>query len=270
MGDPSHDSCRRIVHAELARRGWQLADPEALADEVCREMVEKQVPAADLETKAKRATLRHYCVILHTACSAHGTDRQRRGFEELWYYLYPIAHYKLRGDPSFAEDLTQQALEKTWKNLANCRDAGSFLNYATLILINEIRQYFRDKFKNGGGSDEPAWFEKELDETDLSDTNSEGDVKPFDVIEDESSGEALDKVIVDEDLKELLAVLEECVENRLYREVLIDLFFEDKGFAEIASSRRMTVAHVYVCKNRGLKELSQCEAFIRFVERKRR
>jgi RNA polymerase sigma factor (sigma-70 family) len=264
VGESRQDKCRRIVRAMLAKQGWQLEDPDTLANAISQELAEQQAS----DTEIQRATIRHYCVVLHTACSDQGSARQRRAFEELWNYLYPMALYRVHNDAELAEDMTQQALEKTWKNLAHCRNTGSFLSYSALILINEIRQHFRKKFKREANSKEPDWFEIEMTETALSGFGSEDEPDGSKLFVENSGDEALLKVMGDEAGKELLEILQKCLKNPLHRAVLNDLFFDDKVPTEVASAHGITVDHVFVCRNRGLKALRQCDTFIRFLEGK--
>jgi RNA polymerase sigma factor (sigma-70 family) len=212
-----------------------------------------------------RATVRHYCVILHAANRKPGSFRERRAYTELWNYLYPIALYKTH-NTNLAQDVTQQALVKVWTKRAQCREPGSYLSWATLILINEIREHFRVEDRRRIQSKESAEKKPELTESDMErDDDGEGQ-SAMDRAESAPRSEGLEVLMADETQRELVLIIQACVKNDQQQRVLIQVFLNDKGYKEIAEELGITVNNVYVLRHRGLEALRKCDAFISYVE----
>jgi RNA polymerase sigma factor (sigma-70 family) len=251
----------------LAKRGWQLVqDENAFAEAICAEIYQRAMGDGDQTRVAiERATIRHYCIVLHAACSEPGSPRQRRAFEELWQYLYPIGLYKTH-DTNLAQDLTQQALIKVWRNLSRCRAPGSFLNYATLVLLNETREYYRGKGRRREMFGEANRSEREITERDMRRSDDAEGHLESNTLGKAPRDEGLDLAITEETQRELSALIRECVRNAQQQRVLIELFFNDKGYREIAEKLGITVGNVHVLRHRALSALRKCDAFARFVE----
>ncbi len=253
--------CHSIALALLAHRGWLLGDQVALARSICLELADMNAPKMVIE----RATIRHYCRILYAACGDRNSSQQRRAFTELWTALFSLAKQKVTRDPDLAEDLAQQALAKTFKNLGKCKDPGSFLNFAALILINEIRDYYRKTFRNRGKLGEENWVKIEVSESELSEFGSEYNFAHSRAGADEPGEADVGHRLDGESRKEFHATLRRCVENQKHRRVLEELL-KDRGYKEIAESLAMSVGNVYVCRNRAIQALRKCQAFLRFLE----
>ncbi len=261
------ERCHSITLGLLAKRGWQLVqDEKAFAAAICAEVESRASERAEEQRIAiERATIRHYCGILYTTCNDQGSRRQRRAFEELWQYLYPIALYKTR-DANLAQDVAQQSLVKVWRKISQCREPGSFLNWATLILINEIREYYRRKdhreeVHSGSDRDELVTTESDMKHSDDAEDQSKLD-RPAEVFNDPG----LKLIVTDETERELLAIIKQCVSNTQQQRILVESFFNDKGYKEIAEELGLTVGNVHVLRHRALNALRKCSAFIRFVE----
>lgn len=259
------ERCHSTVVGVLAKRGWQLVqDEKAFAGAICLEVQLRSLEGAEQQRVAiERATIRHYCVILYAACSDSGSPRQRRAFKELQEYLYPLARYRMHG-ADLAEDVTQQALVKTWENLAACENPGSFLNYAALILIHEISDHFRKAYKRDKESGE--YFKVEATQTEMQYHDSEDDAGEPGASTRDPSDRNLEHLFADKTRQLWFPIIEQCVENRQYRAVIIELFFANKAYKQISDDLGISVGNVYVYRNRALKILRKCEAFKRFFE----
>jgi RNA polymerase sigma-70 factor (ECF subfamily) len=235
---------REIILKTLADHGWQLAeDQEQFAVEICAEICQRGIADTTQErTAIQRAVMRHYCVILHAACAESNTSRQRRAFVELWNYLFPIALYKTH-DAALAQDLAQQSLEKIWKHWVQCKDPASFLGYVRMVLINEIRDWFR---KNNRATLEP------IDEIVEIGTN------PVSV----QSGTEAERAENDDLRRQLLDVIEKCLKDPRQRAIIIESFLNECGYKEIAEMLDITVGNVHVLRHRALQTLRKCQVFI--------
>ncbi len=245
MGD-SLGECISKALAVLANRGWSLGDQNSIAKAACAEFVN----ASAQKQKLEWAVVRHYSPVLHAACGDVGTSQQERAYKELWAHLYKQAKRKV-DDADLAEDMAQEALTRTWKNLRKCREPKCFLGYATLILINAIRDYYR---------------EPETVEPQQSELIEEDDFPPTDTSEIEPLSDDLAE-FDDKARAELIAAIEECVNNDTCRSVLLE-WLKETGFKRISEMLAITVNHVYQCKLRAIRELRRCVAFWRFLDRR--
>lgn len=261
------ERCRAVVLEALAKRGWQLVqDQTKFVEEICTEVRERGLGNWEqVHIALERTTIRHYCHVLHEACAKPGAPCQKHAFEELWRYLYPIALYKTH-QADLAQECTQQALEKIWRKLSQCREPGSFLSWTTLILINEIREYYRGKGQREAKSEETYWIDHETIEIEMGrsdDAEEESKLSQSRTTQDNAD---LDRVITDETQRELLAIIVECIKNSQQQRILIESFFNDKGYKEIAEQLGITVGNVHVLRHRALLKLRKCDAFTRYIE----
>ena len=245
MEDSSEKRRREIVLKTLADHNWQLVeDQERFAAEICAEICERGIADTTQErTAIQRAAVRHYCVILHAACAGPITSRQQRAFTELWNYLFPIVLYKTH-DAALAQDLAQQSLEKIWKHLTQCKDPASFLGWASMILVNEIRDWFR---KNKHAT---------LDPIDVIDETEPNQVSV------KSEGTETERVENDDLRRQLLDVIEKCLKDPRQRVILIESFLNERGYKEIAEMLGITIGNVHVLRHRALQTLRKCLVFI--------
>jgi len=247
---------REIVLKILADHGWQLVeDQEQFAVEICAEICQHAIGDTKQEQAAiQRAVMRQYCVVLHAACVGPNVSRQHRAFTELWKYLFPIALYKTH-DAALAQDLAQQSLEKIWKYLPQCKDPTSFLGWASMILINEVRDWFR-KNKHLIADSFDVLPEIEINHPDKS-PESEAQGIP----RGSESGET-DWVMNDDLRRQLLDVIEKCLKDPRQRVIIIESFFNERGYKEIAEMLGLTVGNVHVLRHRALRTLRKCQVFI--------
>lgn len=266
MEESGKEQCYRTVLNVLAKRGWQLVrDETGFAEKICAELRQRETTDTPERVAIERATIRHYCQVLHGACSESGSSLQKRAFEELWRYLYPIALYKTH-NADLAQDLTQQALEKVWKKISQCREPGSFLSWATLILINEIREHYRHKGHREEKSGESNWVETEIVESEMEHSDESEEHSEFSQRRNASIDDGFSQAVTDETQRELFAIIRTCIKNPQQQKILVDSFFNDKGYKEIAEELGITVGNVHVLRHRALSALRKCEAFIQFIE----
>jgi RNA polymerase sigma factor (sigma-70 family) len=175
-------------------------------------------------------------------------------------YLYPIALYKTH-DADLAQDVAQRALIKTWRSLSQCREPGSFFNYAMQILLNEIRDHHRQE----GKQRHPAG-ESIVTASDMNHPDSEEDESKFERLGDDSTDSGLRQAMDEESQRELLAIIRRCLKSHPQQTIIIESFFDDKGYKEIAEKLGITVNNVHVLRHRALAALRKREEFIRFFE----
>ncbi len=266
MGESWGERCRRIVEGVVRKREWKLVtDLADFAKKVCAEVRKLRINEAEKERQAiERATVRRYCVILYGACSEAGSSRQDAAFKDLWRYFYSIARHKT-GEPDLAQELAQRALVKTFEKLGQCREPKSFLKFAWLILLNVVRDHYRELKKHGGIS---VPFED-------SSPNSKDEKKRADEImktsglesdERAPDEEAINHVSREQFHRDLLAIIRSCVKHELQQTVLIELLIKGKELQEVAEDLNLKVTYVRVLKHNGLVALRDCDAFIRFFE----
>jgi len=249
--------CCGIVLKTLADRDWRLVeDQERFTADICAEIRQRDITDTTQErTAIQRTVMRHYCVIMHAACSGSSVLHQRRAFRELWNYLFPIALYKTH-DAQLAQDLTQQSLEKAWKHLAQCQDSASFLAWVGMILLNEVRDWFRKNKRPSADSVEV------ITETELN--RSEDTPAPELNQTPASPGSVEINQVINDDLhRQLLDAIEKCLKDPRQRAILIDSFLNERGYKEIAEVLGITVGNVHVMRHRALRTLRKCEVFIR-------
>lgn len=128
--------CRAAVDRLVERHRWALL-PQA---EFVRRTAE--LLAAGQTSEPYRAAVAVYCRALHAACSGReGEQRQNLAYGELFRYLYDSA----RAYPDVREDVTQQALERTFRSFERCREPGAFLAFALMHLADAARAMRRQE-----------------------------------------------------------------------------------------------------------------------------
>lgn len=255
----SAQRCREIVRKMLADHGWQLVEEEErFTAEICAEICQRNFTDTRQERLAiQRAVMRHYCVILYAACAGTVLSRQRRAFTELWNYLFPIALYKTH-DSQVAQDLTQQALEKIWKRLAQCRDAASFLAWSSMVLLNEIRDWARKRKRL------PLASTEVLTETELRHSEDPAQLETQPVLVG-SENKVTDQTINADLHQRLLYVIEKCLQDLRQRVIIIESFLNERGYKEIAEQLGLTIGNVHVLRHRALRLLRECHVFIELL-----
>jgi len=272
MGDELRERCRTVVRWVLAQRGWGLVQDEAVFVEEVLAEVQARLPnnRRPLEKIIEDATVNRYGHVWHAACGAAGTLRQRRAFTELHRYMFSIALYRANHNQRIAEESTQEALIKVWLHLDRVREPGSFARWAGVIVSNAVNQALRRQTeKIGGTNGEITWQAKEIDEADLQPGGAaEGTWPETRGIGDQpgSSPASQKAKITDEIRARIEAAIKACLRSEQQQAVIIGLFFEQKGFKEVADELGTTPQNVYVLKTRALTHLRECEVFLEAVE----
>ena len=133
--------CRAEVERLKVQHNWRLLSPEDWARRVFERVIAGSL--AGLRPVAMHV----YSQALHAACSgAEGAQRQNHGYEELFRYLYAMAHRRHR---DIAEDATQRAIEQAFALFKRCRTPGTFLAFALQQLQSSISTIRRQERRFG-------------------------------------------------------------------------------------------------------------------------
>jgi len=258
--------CLGASEGILARWGWSLLTAEELARRAEAHLmaIESAAPAGwQIQRRViQHAVLRLYGRELYQACGHPDGAMQERAFSELWAYLYPIAFYRTR-DTALAQDATQQTLLTVWEKRTRCRDPHSFLNWATMILINQVRGIFRQASMVVPGEEEEAVEgqtpRREWREVPMADLWGNDRDREFELKEEVRPDRAL---LRRESQARLVTALEKALRSPQQRRVIIGLFIEEKGLLELAQELGITPANVYTLKSRALARLRRRQDFL--------
>jgi RNA polymerase sigma factor (sigma-70 family) len=133
--------CRAEVERLKVQYDWRLLSPEDWARRVFERVIAGSL--AGLRPVAMHV----YSQALHAACSgAEGGRRQNHGYEELFRYLYAMAHRRHR---DIAEDATQRAIEQVFALFSRCRAPGTFLAFGLQQLQSSISTIRRQERRFG-------------------------------------------------------------------------------------------------------------------------
>lgn len=131
VGQRLEQDCAEAVDELLARHDWQLLDRQTFIDQTAGHL------RAGTATTPIRAAMHTYSHALYRACSGQeGRRREERGYRELFRYLYDTAFWRYR---DVCDDATQRALERIYRNVQTCRNAGAFLAFALQYLRDAAR-----------------------------------------------------------------------------------------------------------------------------------
>ncbi len=241
---------QRVVNELVARRGWELADPNVLVDETTKELSRSLSAAGQPLQEAtrlnfiKRAVLQKYSRELYNACLEDGTPRQQQAYEELWRYLYHIAYYAIARHHLLSEeeqilseeeqterasDIVAEALLKIHTHLKDLRDPHDFLAWAQQIVLREAHgRYFRSVESRSRelAEEEEQWEQptvvhEHYDHTDM--------------------------------YEQIMNAINQL--NSRQRQVIVATFLEELSDNEIAQQMGLTKQNVYVLRHRALKRL---------------
>jgi RNA polymerase sigma factor (sigma-70 family) len=249
--------CLEASQGILARWGWGLLTVEELARRAEAHLTRGEV-SVTLPRVIRHAALRLYGQELYQACGHQDGAIRERAFIELWAYLYPIALHRAE-DAALAQDAAQQTLLTVWEKRTQCRDPHSFLSWATMIVINQVRGAFRRASVVVSGEGEaPKRQRREVSMADLQ--SDERDDIEFELKEEAGPDRAL---LRRESQARLVAALERTLRSSQQRRVIIGLFIEEKGVLELAQELDTTPANVYTLKSRALARLKGDRDFMR-------
>jgi len=252
--------CAAEVTRELEKRDWRLvADAADFLARVIEELQTRYanadaVPAAQLA----RATVRCYTRVLYHACDASNAHVKRRAFEEVWNHLYPRALYRLH-DAGAAQDATQQTLETILQKRAQCRDAATFLGWCDQILANQINETFNAQFLKRVTERGAEYIAKEIELAELAGGEANAATRTDEFLFDERQNTFVAAAHAPMRAA-LLATLRECLDNPRHITVLLELFFNDATFLQLAAQLQTSVMNVQVMKSRALQTLRDCLA----------
>lgn len=241
-------------HPRFTRgRGWALVDWTALADAIGRELFDSHASVKVIE----RTAIRHYSRILCDTCREPRSLRQGRAWQELRTYLQSIAFYKVH-DIDLAEDLTQEAQIRIWKNLECCRDPDRFLGFSQTILVNVIRDYYRSAYRRDEDSSEATWSAIEIA------GGLEEEIRAATELDEDAVDRELHRLFEEKTKEAWLAILHACIENCQYGLIILELYFEGKTVSQVSNDLGIPPANVYVYHQRALQALRTCNMFWRF------
>jgi len=120
--------CRQAVDRLRTRHTWQL-----LAREEFVRRTLAHVRAGSAVDPQCAATHTYSCVLYRACSGVQGAARQRRGYQELFRWLYACACWRY---PDVCDDAAQDALEATFTTFACCREPGAFLAFALQHLMD--------------------------------------------------------------------------------------------------------------------------------------
>ncbi|MGB8647932.1 MAG: sigma-70 family RNA polymerase sigma factor [Anaerolineae bacterium] len=252
-------NCAGMVEGVLKDRGWALGEPRGeFLERVVAGLQDHFRAPEDTPTGAiKRATVRQYCQVLYDACGTPDLVRQERAFQEVWAWLFPHAMRRL-GDETRSKDAVQQALIKIWEKRVECRNPGSFLRWCEQIMVNEAREMFRREYEKRRTEHGVKYVKKEIGIEDwISDQTKTGSNAEDKLAEVKNQG-PLETALYKSMHDTLIAVLEECLGNRRYARVIVELFWNDQTFGEVAAAMRTSPLNVQVMKSRALEKLRRC------------
>lgn len=250
MEEELRQQCRHGVRQVLAQRGWQLVrDEPAFVEEVVTEVQARlQSSRRPLKKIIEDATVNRYCHLWHAACGADGALRQRQAFKELYCYLYPIALYRAKHDQHIAEESTQEALIKVWQHLDQVRDPGCFARWASRIVLRVVSIIEERHLVEASEVDLPHPSAPETVEEPLTRAANQAGLTTSPP-EPESTSEMR---------TQLTEAIEQCLRSRQQQVVITGLFFDQKGYKELADELRTSVENIYVLKSRALDRLREC------------
>lgn len=231
----------------LGRYQWSLVDAYELADRAA-----ELLSCSDGHPSAAHACLQAYAAELHRVIQGDDRELLEQAFTELWHYLWPVARNKVGAKR--ADEFAQRALVIVWEKRTKCRRPASFFNWATIILINEIRQDYRNRTRPTDAAETKETGKKraarEITMTDLVEQDDEREAFRATGI-----GQVEDELLREEALQQLLQALHDALPGANQVAVIVALFLEERNPAEIAAEMNCTVQYVYVQKSRAMKRL---------------
>lgn len=253
------EQTREIISRTLTARGWTLVSAGTdFVERVIAELLTRYNALDSIPSEAiARATVRCYTRVLYEACGADGTVSQQRAFQELWDYLYPHAVYRLH-DSNAAQDATQQTLVKIFKKRATCLDAGSFLRWCDQILVNAIRERFREQYERRLTERGIEYVEKEIGLDELTEDEMSGEPKQAEEFVRDPKQDTPDSALHAPMRDALTTALRTCLDNERQVTLIVELFLNDKSFVQVAEQLQTTPLNVQVMKSRALKKLRNC------------
>jgi RNA polymerase sigma factor (sigma-70 family) len=246
------------IRRYLEKRGWELVSNfDRFATRVLAAAQSRASAAGmeGIERNLERETIRLYSSVLYQSLQVERSTAYRRVLEELWTYLFPLALYKTR-DEELAKECIQRTLIKVWQKHDQCSDPERFLGWAKVVLLNEIRMYFREE--KGA---------REIPETDLDIQETQpGEQILATLHTTNGSQRPLENGVVQmETVQRLRDVLRVTLHSEAQSLVIEGLFIHNMGVKAMAETLGTNPSNVYVLKSRALKRLRQDEQFVQLL-----
>lgn len=252
MGTQPGGRYREATAHILAQRGWHLVEDEAQFAIAVEAEVHRRLPGnrRSLDLIVEDAVINQYGPIWHRACLQNGSLRQRRGFEELYAHLYPIALYRAHHDEAIALDCTQASLETIWRKLPDVRDPHAFMRYCHMILIRQVLARLAEATRTAGVTS-PR-------DDDLDSMDTAPDPTP---LPEDRPGEMTPGVRA-----RLEAAIRRCLDNPHMPVIIIRLFLDQQGVVAVMNELNLQPKQIALLKHRALKILRQCGTFMTILE----
>lgn len=239
MTAPPRPFTSDAVQMCLHNRNWQLISPRDLVewehflDEVAKLLHDGDLSSRPLAERLKNAVTGAYCAVLYVACSANGTQRQRRAYTEVreWVFRYVVADGVRI--PDDADDVTQEVLLTVFQELGKVSQPDRFLAWVGRIAYNRLKRYYRQKQQQGRRFITPPLDEAADDEA--NPTWGDG-----------GQVEMVQQVEMSVAEIEILELIEACMPRRAYlqKAVFIERCLRQKTVSEVAQELRITAANV--------------------------
>lgn len=249
----AEDELRQRAAAELARRGWLLAEEPALfvpGDTFVRRVAARLLLWCNEQQRLLddalilRAIAHEYCHLLHAAVSTDGSRQQNIALQETMNYGWPIAR-KHRWDVTMAESAILRAVNQTWLTIHRC-EPGLYLAYFVRILLNEINQARRkDKSRSSHFPPAPEPIEGDDDE----------DATLASTWRDLAAEADFEQLLRREAMPSLQQVLRKCLRNARQEHIILLHFFAELNPSEVAQHLQIKVQQFSVEKSRALTKI---------------
>lgn len=278
---PLHDtvsSTLTIATQTLAKNDWQLLSyPELGVDldtfitrvlDTAQTWQHAEGVAVLNELYLNRATQHEYSKLLHTACGRKDTPAGRRAYLELWNRYSRMVRYKMN-DHADAEDVTQMGMQKIYEKLAQCQEPGHFLKWAYIIMLNEIRQYWRKQNRQpdiiGWGyasleSDDPksgGFSDERLDPSQMAILQTLTNLIHASAEEEVSQRQA------DQSLRDLI---QRCLQHEIQSLVFQRLVLNGAEVSLLAKLLQRAPSTIYVLRHRALQKLRRCSEVLAMLQ----
>jgi len=253
------ESFANSIARELSKRDWRLAEPcGEFAAAVGSELrAQGHDPAHAEAILIARMVTRCYSRVLYLACGEKSAARER-AYVELKAFLFAHARHLLPKEGEAAQDLTQKALLEILKHYADCKDGDAFLGWCKQILVHAHLDRLR-KLSRTHKTPHGKQYTKRVLSLDAIAEQAEAD-EPRVMTQDALAqvqnvvGAALRAPM----LEIFLETLRRCLKKELRVRVLLELYFNDKSFAELAQELALSAVNIQVIKSRALQSLREC------------
>ncbi len=228
---------RRAVHKLLQDFNWRLVSEEEFIAMTCARLPEIQHATL---AKAVEVAQGIYSELLYQSC--RNPKRCELAYEELYQYLYKIAHNRWR---EIAPIAAQEALVLTYEKINSCHNARTFLRFAQFKLRDAVSRIQR---------------RQRLDQTVSLEEMEERQV--YGEFADTTSRLPEEEVLRQDEIKGVRDCLQKIVQShaRAHRQLraLWWKYHYGLGDEEIAQRLETTPGSVRTLRNRGLDKLRKC------------